>query len=146
MEYLDLIPGGRIQVGDDEVCAWRRASANQAPILLSPLPLFKRSKTTFSFLGFYHITFNITTSSLRQRTMYDSSSPPSHLDAHSSCCQKTRQTCLAETQRSLDMALKDFNQNKVYSPFQTWWSRCSIKIGFVGLWSIRIDCHDVNEV
>ena len=49
MEYLDLIPGGRIQVGDDEVCAWRCASANQAPILLSPLPLFKRSKTTFSF-------------------------------------------------------------------------------------------------
>ena len=40
LDYLDLVPGGRLQVGDENVGPWLGASAHRAPLLISPFPLF----------------------------------------------------------------------------------------------------------
>ena len=41
--HLDLVPGGRTQVGDENVGSWLGAPTHRAPLLLSPFPFFARS-------------------------------------------------------------------------------------------------------
>ena len=38
LDHLDLVPGGRTQVGDENVGPWLGASAYRAPLLLSSFP------------------------------------------------------------------------------------------------------------
>ena len=53
LDHLDLVPGGRTQVGDENVGPWLGASTHRAPLLLSSFPWIKNE---YLFLFYEKLT------------------------------------------------------------------------------------------